>query len=50
MSTIFPPLLSAAAAPPALADAADVRLVACASVVCIVDSADGLPESRRSLS
>ena len=44
MSTIFFPLPSAAAIPPALADnAADVHLTACAAVVCVADSADGLP-------
>ena len=32
-----------AAVAPALADAADVRLAACAAVVCVVGSADGLP-------
>ena len=44
MSAIFPPLLSVAAASPASADdAADVCLAACAAVVCVTDSADGLP-------
>ena len=43
MRTIFSPLASVAAAPPALAGAADVRLTACAAVVCITDSAVGLP-------
>ena len=43
MSTTFAPPPSAAAAPPASADAADVHLVACVAVVCVTDSADGLP-------
>ena len=43
MTTVFSPLPSAAAAPPASADAADVRLVACAAFVCVADSAEGLP-------
>ena len=43
MSTTFSPLPSAAAAPPASADAADVRLAACATAVCVAHSADGLP-------
>ena len=36
-------LPSATAAPPALAAAADVRIVACAAVVCVAGSADELP-------
>ena len=43
MSTTFAPLPSVAAALPALANPADVRLAACAAVVCITDSADELP-------
>ena len=43
MSTTFYPLLSAAAFPPASADAADARLAACAAVVFVAGSADGLP-------
>ena len=39
MSTTFAPLLSAAAAPPTLADATDVRLAACAAVICVADFA-----------
>ena len=43
MSTTFAPLFSATAAPSASADAADVHLAACATAVCVADSADGLP-------
>ena len=43
MSTIFNPLPFAAAARPASADPADVRLSACGAVVCITDSGDRLP-------
>ena len=43
MSTSFSPLSSASAAPPASADATDVRLASCAAVVCVADSADKLP-------
>ena len=43
MSATFSPLPSATASPSTSADAADVRLAACAAVVCVVDSADGLP-------
>ena len=43
MSITFSPLPSAAAAPPASADPADVRLSACGAVVCVADSGDGLP-------
>ena len=42
MNIVFAPLPSAAAAPPASADAADVSLAARAAVVCVADSADGL--------
>ena len=45
MSTRFSPPPSAAAAPPASTDAADVGLAACASVVCVADSADELPKA-----
>ena len=43
MNTTFAPLPFGAAAPPASADAADVRLTACAAGVCVADSADRLP-------
>ena len=43
MRTILPPLPSATAAPLASADAADNPLAACATVVCVTDSVDGLP-------
>ena len=43
MSITFAPLPSAAVVPPTSADAADVRLAACAGVVCVAASADGLP-------
>ena len=43
MSTTFAPLPSAAAARPASADPADVRLAACAAVVCVTYFADELP-------
>ena len=43
MSTTIVSPPSAAAAPPASADAADVRLAACIAVVCVTDSAEGLP-------
>ena len=44
MSTIFAPLPSAAAAAPLTwADEVDVCLAACAVIVCVADSADGLP-------
>ena len=43
MSTTFPPLPSAAAAPLASADAADVRFAACGAITCVADSIDGLP-------
>ena len=43
MSTTFTPLPSAAAASTASVDATDVRLAACAAVICVADSADGLP-------
>ena len=42
MSTTFAPLPSPAASLPASADAADVRLAACAVVVCVTDLADGI--------
>ena len=42
MNTKFAPLLSAAATLSASADAADVRLAACAPIACVADSADGL--------
>ena len=43
MSTTFASLPSAASAfRPASADAADVHLAACAAVVCVADSANGL--------
>ena len=47
MGTIFAALRSAAAAPLASADAASVNLAACVAVVCVADSADGLPSSLR---
>ena len=43
MSTTFLPFSSAAAVSPASADVADVRLVACAAIFGVTDSADGLP-------
>ena len=43
MSTTIAPLPSVAAAPPASADAADLRLATCAAVLCVADSADELP-------
>ena len=43
MSTTRAPFPSAAASPPASADAAGARLAAYAAVVCIADSADGVP-------
>ena len=42
MSTTFATLSLAVATPPASADAADVRLTACATVVNGTDSADGI--------
>ena len=48
MITKFPILASAAAAPPASADTTDACLAACVDVVCVVDSANGLPQSRHS--
>ena len=43
MCTTFFPLPSAAAALPVSSDAAGVRFAACAAVVYVADSVDGLP-------
>ena len=43
MSTTFVLLPSVAAAPLASADDADIRVAACAAVVCVANSADELP-------
>ena len=43
MNTTFAPLPSADAARPPSADPADVRLAACATVVCVTHPADELP-------